>query len=179
MKEKLIQLSLLDLLEPPTCVIVLADEVEAGKRDSICKEWRSCEHGPICMDDEINTGCFCFKDEPDKLPIETGKNADVSLSELCRRCKYAHPHCADCCAACKNTCNAGQRCTWPGAPGKALASEETAPDELPEYMFSRDQLKLLDVGSSLVRYTACVCAASAAQTAQISWLYFYGVNHGH
>lgn len=150
-----VQMSLFDLLEAvevpeapveaPAC-IVSESEKEAAKRDSICKEWRSCEHGPICMDDEINTGCFCFKDEPDKLPIETGKNADVSLAELCRRCKTAHTHCSDCCAHCKDTCNAGQRCRWP----EVVAPEV---DEQSERIFSRDQLKLLDVGFSLVRCT--------------------------
>jgi len=75
------------------------------------------------------------------------EESPLSLADLCRQCKSAHPFCDKCCAGCADQCNSSQRCHWPGAE-----IAPTAPAKI-EPVFSRDELKIMAAGSQLVRYT--------------------------
>jgi len=47
-----------------------AEEVENDRRTGICKTWEECEHKDICFLPENEIAGVCYKDEPDKLPVE-------------------------------------------------------------------------------------------------------------
>lgn len=46
-----------------------AELAEFARRDSICKEWRFCEHKDICFTSENEINGTCFKDEPHMTPL--------------------------------------------------------------------------------------------------------------
>jgi hypothetical protein len=80
-KSNLVQYSIFDAADPEPIeqsvtietpvsipIVVGLSEVQTVMRDTICKEWRTCGHADICLDDDINLECVCFKDEPEKMP---------------------------------------------------------------------------------------------------------------
>lgn len=46
-----------------------AELAEFARRDSICKEWRFCDHKGICFMPENEINGTCFKDEPHLIPL--------------------------------------------------------------------------------------------------------------
>lgn len=55
---------------------------KALMNDSICKTWRTCPHGTVCMDDTINTDCVCYQDEPHLLPVIHRSHPDPAINRL-------------------------------------------------------------------------------------------------